>query len=126
MRVVDTSAWIEWFLDTPAGRNIGPHIPDRREFVVPSMVQFELAKWLRREVSADAVEEIIAFTQECVVVDLDTTIALSAADLGRRHKLAAADALIYATALARDAELLTCDTHFRDLPGVVFVAKTPP
>jgi predicted nucleic acid-binding protein len=126
MRVVDTSAWIEWFLDTPVGRTLGPHIPDKSRFVVPSIVQFELAKWLRREISDEAVEEIIAFTQECVVAELDTPLALSAAAIAGEYKLAAADAIIYATALANDADLLTCDAHFEGLPGVVYVAKTAP
>jgi predicted nucleic acid-binding protein len=38
-------------------------------------------------------------------------------------KLATADAIVYATALAHGAELLTCDRHFENLPGVLFVPK---
>ena len=36
----------------------------------------------------------------------------------------AADAIIFATARARGAKLLTCDAHFDGLPGVDFVPKT--
>ncbi len=50
---------------------------------------------------------------------LDTTIALRAAGLHRQHKLATADAIVYATALEHGAELLTCDAHFAGLPGVL-------
>lgn len=46
-----------------------------------------------------------------------------AADLCRQHKLVTADAIIYATALLLDVELLTCDAHFKDLPNVIFVPK---
>ncbi len=42
---------------------------------------------------------------------LDTTIALLAADLHHEHKLATADAIVYATAQHRNAELLTCDAQ---------------
>jgi hypothetical protein len=35
-----------------------------------------------------------------------------------------ADAIVYATALARDADLLTCDCDYENLPGVRFVPKS--
>lgn len=59
----------------------------------------------------------------CRIVPLDTQIALAAADLRARHRLATGDAIIYATALAQDAELLTCDAHFEGLEGVRYLAK---
>ena len=43
-------------------------------------------------------EQLIAFTTTCVVIDLTTAIALSAAELQRTPKLATADAIVYATA----------------------------
>jgi predicted nucleic acid-binding protein len=36
---------------------------------------------------------------------------------------ATADAIIYATALAHEADLLTCDRHFENPPAVRFVPK---
>jgi predicted nucleic acid-binding protein len=48
----------------------------------------------------------------------------AAAELCGRHKLATADAIVYATALEYGADLLTCDAHFAGLTGVVFIAKT--
>lgn len=65
----------------------------------------------------------MAYTQKCVVVPLDTAIALLAADLHREHKLATADAIVYATARNAGADLLTCDVHFQNLPGVAFFPK---
>ena len=64
-----------------------------------------------------------SFTQVCQVVPLDTEIALAAAEGCRVHKLALADAIVFATASARGAALLTCDTHFEGLPGVTLVEK---
>jgi predicted nucleic acid-binding protein len=87
------------------------------------MVRLELAKWLTREVGEDKADQVIAFTETCLVTDFDTATALSAAQLCARHRLAPADAIIYATALAHDAELLTCDRHFETLPGVRFTLK---
>ena len=123
MRLVDTSAWIEWLIASPTGKAVQTIIPARGDWLVPTMVQLELAKWLAREADEDKSDQVIAFTQMCFVVPLDTKIALSAAEICSKHKLATADAIVYATALEHGAGLLTCDAHFDGLPGVNFVAK---
>jgi predicted nucleic acid-binding protein len=41
----------------------------------------------------------------------------------REYKLATADAIVYATARDRSAELLTCDAHFENLPEALYYAK---
>jgi predicted nucleic acid-binding protein len=122
--VVDTSAWIEWLADTPLGKRLGPRFPDKSQWIVPTIVQLELSKWLVREVGEEPADQVIAYTQKCVVVPLDTDIALLAADFHREYKLATADAIVYATARRQGATLLTCDAHFEGLPGVTLFAKT--
>lgn len=124
LRVVDTSAWIEWFMGSALGRKLGKQFPDKAQCIVPTIVQLELSKWLVREVGEERADQVIAYTQKCVIVPLDTTIALLAADLHREHKLATADAIVYATARHQGAELLTCDAHFQGLPEVALFAKT--
>lgn len=124
MVLVDTSAWIEWLIGSPTGEALSERLPQQADWLVPTMVQLELAKWLTREVGEDKADQVIAFTQVCQVVPLDTDIALAAADACRTHKLATADAIILATAQTRGATLLTCDAHFEGLPGVDFMPKT--
>jgi predicted nucleic acid-binding protein len=121
---MDTSVWIEWLIDSPLGKKLGSEFPERTHCVVPTIVQLELAKWLLREVSEDAANQVMAYTQKCQVVDLDTHIALLAVDLHRQYKLATADAIVYATAQAQGAKLVTCDAHFEGLPDVLLFAKT--
>ena len=123
MRVVDTSVWIEWLIGSPLGRRLASEIPDRTQCIVPTIVQLELSKWLLREAGEDQVDQVIAYTQKCVVIALDTRIALLAADLHRQYKLATADAIVYATAQEHGAELLSCDAHFRRLPQVIYIPK---
>lgn len=123
MMLVDTSAWVEWLIGSPTGDRVAGHLPDQAEWMVPTMVQLELAKWLTREVGEDKADQVIAFTQVCKVVPLDTEIALAAADACRAHKLATADAIVFATAQAHGATVLTCDAHFEGLPCVTFIAK---
>lgn len=123
MRVVDTSAWIEGLIRGKTGSRIAAELPVRSDWIVPTIIQLELGKWLERNASPHEANAIIAFTMRCAIVDLTTPIALDAAKLHHQHKLATADAIIYATALHMEADLLTCDAHFKDLPGVVFLDK---
>ncbi|MFN0022926.1 MAG: type II toxin-antitoxin system VapC family toxin [Parvularculaceae bacterium] len=124
MRVVDTSAWIEWFVNSPAGAEIRQHLPAPDDWLVPTIVQLELAKWLMREVGEDAADRTIALSSTFQVAPLQTSIALSAAHINAVNKLATADAIVYATALAYGADVLTCDAGFHGLPGVILVAKS--
>lgn len=123
MVLVDTSAWIEWLIGSATGDAVAAHLPDQQDWLVPTMVQLELAKWLTREVGEDKADQVIAFTQVCQVVPLDTEIALQAAEACRAHGLATADAIILATARTRAAALITCDQHFEGIAGVQFIPK---
>lgn len=123
MVLVDTSAWIEWLIGSAPGDRVAEHLPDQADWLVPTIVQLELAKWLTREVGEDKADQVIAFTQVCQVIPLDTETALEVAEACRMHKLATADAIVFATARARGATLLTCDAHFEGLPGVTLVPK---
>lgn len=123
MRLVDTSAWIEWLVDSPTGERVAAEIPKQSEWLTPTIVQMELAKWLTRELGEDRADQVIAFSQLCVVAPLDMDIALAAAEACRVHGLETADAIVYATARRYDADLLTCDAHFEGLPGVVYLPK---
>ncbi len=124
MRVVDTSAWIECLAGTKTGALVAPELPDRESWLVPTVVQLELAKWAMREGGATSRTQVLAFSVKRQVIDLNTKIALRAAEIWREHKLSTADAIIYATALEHNADLLTCDTHFEGLERVVMVGKS--
>lgn len=125
LRVVDTSAWIEWLIASAIGKKLANELPEKALCIVPTIVQLELSKWLWRELGEAQADQVIAYTMKCRVEPLDTATALLAADLHRQHKLAKADAIVYATAVQHGAELLTCDAHFKDLPGVVLFPKAP-
>ena len=123
MLVIDSSAWIEWLTESPLAPEISMHMPERDEIVVPTLVQLELVKWLRRERGEAASDEMLALTEMCQVVPLTTPIAVAAAELCRSHQLSTADAVILATAHHAGARLLTCDKHFSGLSGVQYLAK---
>ena len=110
-------------LDSPVGLSVGKELPSNGEWAVPTVVQYELARWTARELAEADAAATIAFSSQLVVKPLDTDLATKAADLARRHRLAMADSIIYATAVDSGADLLTCDAHFVDLPGVLYLAK---
>lgn len=124
MIVVDTSVWIEWLLDTAIADRLRTHLPPIDSWVVPTIVQLELAKWMYREHAEEVAGRVISLTQTCRVVPLFAETALQAAEASRLHRLSTADAIIYATAQHLDCEVLTCDAHFEGLPGVIFIRKS--
>lgn len=121
--VVDTSAWIEWLTDSPHGKKLSSKFPTKEFCIVPTIVQLELSKWLTRELGEERSDSVIAYTQKCIVMPLDTDIALRAAECHRKYKLATADAIVYATAQHHRAQLMTFDAHFSKLPFVTYLAK---
>ncbi len=124
MHLVDTCGWIEWLTDGALAEKFGPPLADGANLIVPTLVQFELYKWCLREKGEAIALDVIGLTEACLVKPLDTRIALTAADLSMHHKLAMADAVVYASALAAGARLITSDSHFSGLPGVEFWQKT--
>ena len=115
MRVVDTSVWIEWMVGSPLGERLALELPANDQWIVPTIIQYELSRWLAREMSDAAAAQAIAFSKELIVAPLTTDIATKAADYAKAHGLA--------TANDARADLLTCDAHFAKLPSVVYVPK---
>jgi uncharacterized protein len=121
MRVVDTSAWIEWLISSKTGVRLTGFLPGYEQWLVPTIVQMELAKWARRERGEVAFDALLALSGERLVANLTTPISIRAAEVSREHRLSTADAIIYATALEHGADLLTCDAHFEGLERVILV-----
>ncbi len=122
--VVDTCGWIEWLTDGVLVTAFEPWLNDLEQVYVPTVIQFELYKWVKRERSEDRALEVVALTEQGNVLPLNTAISLLAADLALEHKLSFADAVIYATARYADVVLVTADDHFKDLSHVIYFDKT--
>ncbi|MGB5453689.1 MAG: type II toxin-antitoxin system VapC family toxin [Sedimenticolaceae bacterium] len=126
MILVDTCGWIEWLTEGALVNNFASYMKDPAELLVPTTVQYELYKWVKRESDENKALDTIALADDSLVVPLSTDIALVAADLTLSHKLAFADAVIYASARKYNVELVTSDDHFEGLPGVTYFAKKNP
>lgn len=83
-----------------------------------------LDEWVKRASDENTALETIALADDSLVVPLSTDIARLAADLSLSHRLAFADAVIYASARKYKIELVTSDDHFEGLPGVTCFSKS--
>lgn len=121
--LVDTCGWIEWLINGKMVSHFEPYLKNINQLIVPTLVQFELYKWICREKNQDIALEIIGVTEKATTVPLDTHLALLAADIAKHYQLAMADAIIYATSQKYDVELITSDEHFCKLPNVKYFSK---
>lgn len=115
--------WAEMLTGSQTGRVHLPLLQHPRDIVMPTTVLFELSKWLARTMDAADIDGVLITLLSTHVVVPDVSIALNAAELSAAHKLHALDALIYATAIEHKATLVTCDAHFKGLPGVDYTPK---
>ncbi len=121
MNVVDSCAWLEYFAGGPNADFFAPAIEASEELVVPSLTIFEVFKRvLQQRNEADALRAIGVMRQGRVI-DLNDSLALSAARLSVDLKLPLADSIILATARQYGAQLWTQDAHFEGMEGVRYV-----
>jgi predicted nucleic acid-binding protein len=123
MNVIDSSGWLEYFTN---GNNAGffaPVIENTADVLVPTINLFEVFKRILMEKNRDDALEAIAMMKACLVIDLDDSLALVAAELSYELKLPMADSIILATARMNAATLWTQDAHFKDIEGVKYRQK---
>jgi predicted nucleic acid-binding protein len=120
VNLVDSSAWLEYFADGPNAAFFAPAIEDRSRLVVPSIVVLEVFKRLLQQRGENVATQAAALLLQGRVVDLDGSLALSAARLGLEQRLPLADSVILATARREHATIWTQDGDFAEIDGVRF------
>ena len=123
MNVVDSSGWIEFLGGGANADFFAKAVSDAPRLVVPTICMFEVCRWMRRELGERRALEAMALMQQASIVDLDATLAMSAARLSLELKLPMADSIILATARANNATLWTQDDDFEGLDDVKYIAK---
>jgi predicted nucleic acid-binding protein len=124
MNVVDSSGWLEYFIDDENADFFAPAIEDAENLIVPTISLFEVYKRVLIDHNRSDALEAVALMKEGQVVHLDEGLALAAAELSYDLKLPLADSIILATAREHDAVLWTQDEHFKDLDGVRSIGKS--
>lgn len=123
MNLVDSSGWLEYLADGPnAGHFVKP-LRAISDLVVPTICLYEVFKVVRRERGEDAALQAVALMRQGKVIDLDSSVALLAAQNSVAHKLPMADSIIFTTAQAYRAIVWTQDNDFEGLPNVRYFSK---
>ncbi len=119
--IVDSSGWIEYFIDGPNADHFAAAIEDTDNLIVPAITLTEVYRWMLREATESDALAAAAAMKQGKVVPLDDQLSILAAEVSHRHKLPLADGIIYTTAKHQDAELITQDADMEGLPGVTYV-----
>jgi toxin FitB len=119
--VVDSSGWIEYFGDGKKAEQFAPYLEREDLLIVPPVIFYEVYKKLTNEASKMVVLRFVSHALRARNPIFDSDMAMAAAQVSLDHKLAMADAIIYATALRLKADIVTADHHFQSLPGVVLI-----
>ncbi len=118
-KVIDSSVWLAYFFNGTCSEII-----DSDEVLYLSTLSiFEIHKKLWKEkIDAQKMMKCMSYLKKrSLFVDVNAEIANMAVTISIEHKLAAMDALIYTTALVKNATLMTKDNDFRGLKRVSLI-----
>ncbi|MCA9946120.1 MAG: type II toxin-antitoxin system VapC family toxin [Anaerolineales bacterium] len=123
MNVMDSSGWLEYFADGPNADFFAPAIENLEELLVPTISLYEVFKRVLQQRGEEKALEAVAVMMQGQVVELDSSIAISAAKISDELKMPMADSMMLATARIFEALLWTQDADFASLSDVKYVSK---
>lgn len=119
--LIDSWGWLEYMTEDKKADKFASYIEGPAAVYVPAIVMYEVYRKLLMSYEKMLAERFLSHAFRRVSIPLDEQLALAAAAASIDHKLAMADAIIYAAAQMYGARLITSDRHFRSLPGVTFI-----
>ena len=123
--LVDSSGWIEFLGDGPLADRFARYFESEERLVVPVIVLYEVYKKLLSVRGSTAADRFLSAALRARIVSINERLAVLAARLSLDHRLAMADAMIYATALVTGAHLVTAEAHFQGLPEATVLRAEP-
>lgn len=125
LNLVDSSGWLEYFVDGPNARRFAEPLSDPDKLIVPTVSLYEVFRVVLRERGEDDAVRAAALMGRGREVPLSASLALEAARLAHEGRLAMADGIILATARSTRAVLWTQDADFEGMAGVRYFSKLP-
>jgi predicted nucleic acid-binding protein len=121
--LVDSSGWLEYIAGDTKANLFSPYLrrDGGRPIIVPTIVLYEVRKILLLRRAATVADRFVSEALRHTVVPISDDIALSAATISLQCALAMADSLIYAVTVKLQAELVTSDGGFKNLPRVTLL-----
>ncbi|HXA78681.1 MAG TPA: type II toxin-antitoxin system VapC family toxin [Candidatus Acidoferrales bacterium] len=117
--LVDSTGWLEYLTEDSKAPAFAHYLEGEASVLVPSVVIFEVYRHLAKQRGRTLADRFASQALLRKVIPLDETVALAAANVSLEHRLNGTDAIVYATARVCQAQLVTANTHFRGLPGVI-------
>jgi len=119
---MDTSAWIEYFLDTQNAEKI-ENILEKEEIITPSIVLIELSCKAEKE-KWDFKKILIFLKLKSSILNIDEEIIINCGKIytnERKEKsgFSMSDAIILASSIQMKSKILTKDNHFRDKNSIM-------
>jgi predicted nucleic acid-binding protein len=121
MNLVDSSGWIEYFMNGPLAERYAGYLNKSSEVLTPTVVLFEVYKKIKKELNEEQALLAAAQIEKTEIAAFSPTIAYRAADLALHYKLHMADAIVYATSDIYKVPTITSDADFKGLPNVIFI-----
>jgi predicted nucleic acid-binding protein len=123
MNIVDSSGWLAYFADEPHAKNFHKPLNDPSSLIVPTVTIYEVFRVVLRESRENDALQAVAAMQKGQVVELTSSLAITASKLSLEIKLPMADSIILATAREYNATLWTLDSDFKNIRGVKYFTK---
>lgn len=118
--LVDSSGWLEYLTADTKKALFEPYLLDKKKtLIVPTIVMYEVRKVLLVQQQKNAADWFTSEAMRHTVVPLDETIASSAATNSVQMRIPMADAIIYTTSIVENAQIITSDTHFNNIPNAL-------
>ncbi len=120
--LIDSWAWIEYWKGGRFASEAAAYIEGEDESVVSTINLAEVYFWVSRyydETTAN--EKLATIDRRCHVISVEKDIAIEAAKIKKRDKLALADSLILATARQAGGRVVTGDPDMKGHKDVIFL-----
>ncbi len=123
MNIVDSSGWLEYFAGGENAAYFTPAIEDLSNLLVPVICIYEVFKRVLFLYGLDAAEIRMADLFKGEIIELDASLAMSAARISVDRQLPMADSFLLAAARNYHATLWTQDEHFKNIEAVKYIEK---
>lgn len=121
MRLIDSSIWLEYFMNGPLAERAATYLSKPDSIITPSIVLYEVYRKVKIETNEEQALTAASQIEKTRIICFSEMIAYHAADISIQYKLPMADAIVYATADIHKARLVTSDSDFQHLPKVDYL-----
>ncbi len=123
MIIVDSCGWLEWFTDGALAEQYKEYLASLDNIIMPTIILYEVYKILKREVGEEKALLAAGYMKNATVIPFEDTLALVAADIALKEKLAMSHAIILATSRVHNCRIISSDSDLKNQTNVTYIPK---